>query len=91
LVTRFSKPDGLTLRALQQAGRELMLAQASDWPFILRTGTSPAYATRRVKSHLLRFLNIYEQLIGGSVDSTWLGRIEAVDNLFPDLNPDYWA
>jgi 1,4-alpha-glucan branching enzyme len=91
LVTRFPKAEGLIHRALQQAGRELMLAQSSDWPFILRTGTSPAYATRRVKSHLLRFLNLYEQLMGGSVDPTWLSRIEAADNLLPDLDPFYWS
>src|SRR3954471_11958758 len=33
--------DSLTKRALRQAGRELLLAQSSDWPFILRTNTSP--------------------------------------------------
>ncbi len=35
-------PDPLRERALNQAARELMLAQSSDWPFILRTGTSPS-------------------------------------------------
>ena len=47
---------GLQERALKQAGRELLLAQSSDWPFILRTGTSPDYARKRVKDHLLRFM-----------------------------------
>ena len=51
LVRKFPKPGGLTGRALRQAGRELLLAQASDWPFILRTGTSPEYARRRVTDH----------------------------------------
>ncbi len=37
-------PPALTARALKQAARELLLAQSSDWPFILRTGTSPEYA-----------------------------------------------
>ena len=91
LVTRFSRADGLVHRALQQAARELMLAEASDWPFILHTGTSPAYATRRVKSHLLRFLALFEQLNSNTLDPFWLGRIEAVDNLFPDLDPYHWA
>ena len=49
-------------RALKQAARELLLAQASDWPFILRTGTSPDYARKRVKDHLLRFIALHEQL-----------------------------
>ena len=41
---------------------ELLLAQSSDWPFILRTGTSPEYARRREKDHLLRFNTLYQQL-----------------------------
>jgi 1,4-alpha-glucan branching enzyme len=77
-------------RALRQAGRELLLAQSSDWPFILRTGTSPEYAARRVKEHLLRFTRTYEQLKNGAVDEQWLATIEAADNLFPELDYRYW-
>ncbi len=80
----------LQKRALKQAGRELLLAQASDWPFILRTGTSPEYAGRRVKDHLLRFIDLHEQLTLTKVDSQWLAELESRDNLFPDLNWHYW-
>ena len=41
LAQGFPAAVGMERRALQQAGRELLLAKASDWPFILRTGTSP--------------------------------------------------
>src|SRR5262249_53132482 len=34
------KPDSLTDRALRQAGRELLLAQASDWPFIITNASA---------------------------------------------------
>ena len=91
LADRFINPAELELRALQQAGRELLLAQASDWPFILRTGTSPNYARKRVKDHLLRFIAIHEQLTTTRVDEKWLGQIEAMDNLFPDVDYRYWA
>ena len=91
LAQRFSRPDALQERMLKQAGRELLLAQASDWPFILRTGTSPGYATKRVKEHLLRFTRIYEQLSSGQVDAEWLQQVEWRDNLFPELNWRYWA
>lgn len=80
----------LQKRALKQAGRELLLAQASDWPFILRAGTSPEYARRRVKDHLLRFIALHEQLTLNKVDERWLAEIESRDNLFPDLNWHYW-
>ncbi len=91
LARQFPNPTGLKLRALKQAGRELLLAQASDWPFIMRTGTSPDYARQRVKDHLLRFIALHEQLTTTRIDEAWLGWVETVDNLFPDIDYRYWA
>jgi len=91
LAARYSDARGTAGRALRQAGRELLLAQSSDWPFILRTGTSPDYAARRVKDHLWRFLELYRQLTGGQIDEAWLGEIEQADNIFPRLDCRYWA
>ncbi len=90
MVTRIKKPDALQHRALQQAGRELLLAQSSDWPFIMRTGTSPDYARKRVKDHLLRFIALHEQLTTTRVDETWLTELEGIDNLFPEIDYRYW-
>jgi 1,4-alpha-glucan branching enzyme len=90
LAKKFSNATGLNERAVKQAARELLLAQSSDWPFILRTGTSPDYARKRVKDHLLRFIALHEQLTVTKVDETYLSRIEAMDNIFPDVNPSYW-
>ena len=88
-----SHPDvsGLLERALNQAARELLLAQASDWPFILRTGTSPGYARKRVRDHLLRFIALHEQITTTKIDEAWLGQIEAADNIFPQVDFHYWA
>jgi 1,4-alpha-glucan branching enzyme len=91
LARRFPQPNALQERMLKQAGRELLLAQASDWPFILRAGTSPDYARKRVKDHVLRFTRIYEQLTAGQLDEEWLKQVEWRDNLFPDINYRYWA
>ncbi len=93
LVNDFPRPSAVEARALKQAARELMLAQSSDWPFILRTGTNPDYARRRVKEHLLRFITIHEQLRSLSlpVDGAWLRKVEAVDNLFPEIDLAYFA
>ena len=91
LVRRGAQPDALQQRALRQAGRELMLAQASDWLFILHTGTSPEYATRRLRDHLLAFTGLYEQLRQGAVEEGPLAALEARDNLFPRLDWRYWA
>ncbi|MCX8090554.1 MAG: DUF1957 domain-containing protein [Verrucomicrobiae bacterium] len=91
LARKFVDPPPLLERALKQAAREVLLAQASDWPFILRTGTSPDYARRRVKDHLVRFLTLYEQLRKRRVDARWLREVEQRDAIFPDINVAYWA
>src|SRR6185503_8356246 len=91
LADRFPNADGLELRALKQAGRELLLAQSSDWPFILRTNTSPTYARKRFSDHLLRFISLHEQLTATQIDETRLAEIEQIDNLFPDLDFRYWG
>ena len=91
LARRFPQPNALQERMLKQAARELLLAQSSDWPFILRTGTSPDYARKRVNEHLLRFTRIYEQLTAGQLDEEWLKQVEWRDNIFPDVNYRYWA
>ncbi|HEY3863420.1 MAG TPA: 1,4-alpha-glucan branching protein domain-containing protein [Verrucomicrobiae bacterium] len=90
IASRFSEAGGVTARAARQAGRELLLAQSSDWPFILRTGTSPGYAARRVKEHLLRFHELYEQLMSGQINEPRLSQIEQSDNIFPNLDFRYW-
>ena len=86
----FTSPSPLQERALKQAARELLLAQASDWPFILRTGTSPEYASTRVKNHLLRFIALHDQLTSTSIDEPWLAGIEQTDNIFPGVEYRYW-
>lgn len=91
LVQRFPQPGGAVARALNQAGRELLLAQASDWPFILRTGTSPEYAARRLKEHLSRFHMLHEQIEQNRVHAEWLRQLEWLDPIFPEINVQYWA
>lgn len=77
-------------RILRQAARELLLAQASDWPFILHTGTSPGYAADRVRHHLESFRRLLESPEGGGVGSRLLTDLEAKDNLFRELDPMAW-
>ncbi|MDD5670001.1 MAG: DUF1957 domain-containing protein [Candidatus Omnitrophica bacterium] len=78
--------EGVTRRALDQALRELLLAQSSDWAFIMGTGTHTEYAVRRTKDHLLRFTRLYEDIKSNSVDPDWLSELEYKDNLFPAID-----
>jgi 1,4-alpha-glucan branching enzyme len=73
-------------RVLAQAARELLLAQASDWAFIMTQGTFVDYATRRTKEHLSRFHRLSRMLKSGALDLEDLASIEAQDNLFPNLD-----
>jgi 1,4-alpha-glucan branching enzyme len=74
-------------RALNQALRELLLAQASDWPFIMRTGTAVDYARQRFEAHVGRFHRIEAGLQGGTgPDPRWLATVEAADNIFPAID-----
>jgi 1,4-alpha-glucan branching enzyme len=78
--------DELERRALNQAARELLLAQSSDWAFIMSTGTMVPYAERRTKSHLMRFNKLFEDVLQGKIDSGWLQKVEAIDNIFPNID-----
>jgi len=86
LAKRFNNTNGLTKRALNQALRELLLAQSSDWAFIMATGTHTNYAVKRTKDHLLRFTRLYEDIKVNSIDAAWLSDIEHKDNIFPDID-----
>lgn len=78
-------------RALRQAGREFLLAQSSDWAFIMKTGTMVAYANARTDEHLANFTKIYNDLMNGKVDEPWIGGVEARNNIFPGIDPLAWA
>ncbi|MBI3333353.1 MAG: DUF1957 domain-containing protein [Candidatus Omnitrophica bacterium] len=77
---------GLRRRAFTQALRELLLAQASDWAFILAQGTSVGYAQSRLSRHLARFNRLIGRIQHRRLDEAWLADLEAQDNLFPFLD-----
>ena len=54
LAKTFYNENGLKRRALNQAAREFLLLESSDWPFIMKTGTVVPYAVKRMKDHLER-------------------------------------
>jgi 1,4-alpha-glucan branching enzyme len=83
--------DHLTKRALNQAARELLLAQSSDWAFIMKTGTMVEYAVKRTKDHLERFTKLYEGIKNNSLEPSFLAEIEWKDNLFPEIDYSVYA
>jgi 1,4-alpha-glucan branching enzyme len=81
-----AEPDPLTRRALNQATRSLLLAQSSDWPFIMKTGTAVEYAHGRIRDHLARFHHLCDAVEGGGIDGGMLAALEEMDNIFPHLD-----
>ncbi|MGB4263587.1 MAG: 1,4-alpha-glucan branching protein domain-containing protein [Fervidobacterium sp.] len=78
--------DPLKVRVLNQMVRELLLAQSSDWAFIMTTCTSVDYAVERTKTHVKRFLDLYDMLNSGNIEVGELQRLEHVDDIFPDAD-----
>jgi 1,4-alpha-glucan branching enzyme len=76
----------LRARALNQAARELLLAQSSDWAFIMKTGTMVEYAVTRTNTHVLNFNHLYEQIKGDHIDEAWLAELERRHNAFPTID-----
>jgi 1,4-alpha-glucan branching enzyme len=80
-----------TDRVLKQLARELLLAQSSDWAFLIKNGTAREYATRRTVEHLSRFNRLHDQLVTNTMDEESLHECESRDNLFPNVNWRYYA
>ena len=90
------KDDSLKRRILNQCARELVLAQSSDWLFIITNGTMVDYAKKRIKDHIGRFTKLYmwltqdNDLIKNDILSDeklkFLETIEAKDCIFPEMN-----
>jgi len=78
-------------RILRQMARELLLAQSSDWAFLIKTGTARNYSTIRTQTHILRFIRLYENLRAGTDDLSFLQECESCDNIFPDLRWQYYV
>jgi 1,4-alpha-glucan branching enzyme len=93
LVERYPLADGEMARVLAQAARELVLLEASDWPFLVSTGQAKEYAIGRFQQHLARF-NVLAGLAEkgealSAVDLKFLAAAEEADNPFPKI--DYHA
>jgi len=85
-ILQGSKISSLQERALNQALRSLLLAQASDWPFIMKTGTTVEYAKKRITEHLARFNYLLDGIKTNALNERTLSALEVLDDIFPDIN-----
>lgn len=99
LVASFGDSDNGDVRfVLQQAARELLLLESSDWPFLITTGQAKDYAIERFTQHTDRF-NALADGLEASNGSGVVGpeALEAarqfhdLDNPFPEIDPLVFA
>ena len=85
----FTENDDLKVRILNQCARELLLAQSSDWLFIITNGTMVDYSKKRIKDHIGRFTRLYNTLMSDNFDEDFilfLEDIEEKDCIFPEID-----
>jgi 1,4-alpha-glucan branching enzyme len=93
-----TEDDARTL--LSEAARQLLLLQASDWPFVISTGGAVDYGLRRIFEHV----SLFDDLCNGVEDrlarpelppdpivTAALARSRLLDPVFPDLDLAWWS
>ncbi len=83
---RFGSSSGIRKRVLNQMARELMLAQSSDWAFLITTETAVDYSVRAEKFHIAAFYELAEMLESGRIDESFLNYLETKDSIFPYID-----
>lgn len=89
---------GLTKEIVEQAARELLLAEASDWQFLISTFSAKDYAEARFEDHIQRFeklADFAERVHAGetlnSEERSYLLDCQVKDAPFPEIDLNFWA
>ncbi len=87
-ANRFRNQDisSLNVRALNQAARETLLAQSSDWAFLLYIGSHSDYARGRLEAHAAGAIKLLGEVIEKRVDEPALAALEQKNCVFPRLD-----
>ncbi|MFI5264399.1 MAG: 1,4-alpha-glucan branching protein domain-containing protein, partial [Candidatus Kapaibacterium sp.] len=101
IIAKYRKQDDTSKflkEILDQAARELLLLESSDWQFLITTESAADYSTKRFKKHakrLEKLLKISERLLKRKAkkeeDKLYLSKISKDDKPFAEINLDWWA
>jgi 1,4-alpha-glucan branching enzyme len=89
LVAKYPFTEDSMTAVLNQAAREVLLLQSSDWPFLVTTGQASQYATERFSGHLARFNQLAFIAERGDVRPDDLELTQEyfdMDNIFPEID-----
>ena len=90
LVAAYPNATGIQRDVLNQAARELLLLESSDWPFLVTTGQAKEYAMERFNEHVARFETLAEFAAAGENltddQRTHLADLQEADNPFAGID-----
>src|SRR5688572_934143 len=82
---------------MRRAGRELLLLQASDWPFVIHSHGAVDYGIQRFAGHCTRFdrvTHIAEELARGRepgvLEKIEVDEADLHDSIFPKIDLEWW-
>lgn len=85
-VEKHPSARGVRRQGLDQAARELLLLQSSDWPFLVTTGQAREYAIQRFLQHVERFNTLLDQVERKQPSKDIVERFWELDKIFPDID-----
>lgn len=91
LAGRYPDPTADEDMVLNQAARELLLLQSSDWPFLVTTGQAREYAIQRFSQHIERFNALARSIEKGTPDTERAAHFWELDKVFPDIDYRWFA
>ncbi len=86
IILQFQTSKGLTARTMEHAMRELLLAQSSDWAFIMFAGPNSYYAEHRIKQHINNFRTLHESMGKQGKLFKFIIELEKRNAIFPDMH-----
>jgi 1,4-alpha-glucan branching enzyme len=82
---------------MERAGRQLLLLQASDWPFVVHSHGAVDYGIQRFAGHATNFdratLMAEELTAGGTLSAVQiveLAEMDQHDSIFPHIDLNWW-
>ncbi|MFN2148299.1 MAG: glycoside hydrolase family 57 protein [Anaerolineales bacterium] len=85
-VSQHQNASGIQEQILNQAARELLLLQSSDWPFLVTTGQAREYAIDRFRGHVDRFNLLLDSLSSPGTGTMDVDAIWEKDKIFPEID-----
>ena len=91
LAKTYTDPTDDQKTVLNQAAREALLLESSDWPFLVTTGQAREYAIQRFSQHLERFNKLASSVENNAPDVAYANELYELDKVFPDIDYRWFA